>query len=123
VLIGFSYGADDVLKTARQLEHHGIVCDAVITIDPVTPPRVPGNVRVCYNFFQTNGIWDIFPWFRGVPLQSEHLDNVMNIDLRKDHPELLEPDTAHANIAANPNVRRAIIDRALAICQPRAPGK
>jgi len=123
VLIGFSYGADDVLKIARQLAPHGIACDAVITIDPVTPPRVPGNVRVCYNFFQTNEIWDVFPWFRGVPVQSEKPGNLMNIDLRKDHPELLEPNTAHANIAANPKVHRAIIDRVLLICTPRNSGK
>jgi pimeloyl-ACP methyl ester carboxylesterase len=123
VLIGFSYGADDVLKTALQLDHRGIVCDAVITIDPVTPPKVPGNVRVCYNFFQTNRIWDLFPWFRGVPLESEQPGNLMNINLRKDHPELLEPNTGHTNIAANPRIHRAIIDRVLMICTPRASGK
>lgn len=123
VLIGFSYGADDVLKMAREFQNDGIVCDAVITIDPVTPPLVPENVRVCYNFFQTNGIWDLFPWLRGVPLQSQVRGNLMNIDLRKDHPELLEPNTAHSTIAANPKVHRAIIDRVLLICAPRSSEK
>ena len=44
VLIGFSYGADDAIETARQLQTANIPVDLLITIDPVTPPPVPPNV-------------------------------------------------------------------------------
>src|SRR6266567_313999 len=43
VLIGFSYGADDVIEIARQLRDGGRSVDLLITIDPVTPPPVPAN--------------------------------------------------------------------------------
>src|SRR5579863_2616309 len=68
VLIGFSYGADDAIQVARHLNTTHQSVDLLVTIDPVTPPPVPANVKACYNYFQTNGVWDIFPWLRGVPL-------------------------------------------------------
>lgn len=119
VLIGFSYGADDVLRVAEQLKSRGPTFDLVITLDPVTPPPVPSNVRACYNFFQTNGVWDVFPWLRGIPLTSSGAGTVVNIDVRRERPDLLEPNTAHANVAANPKIHRAIIERVLTICRPR----
>ena len=109
VLIGFSYGADDVLRIARQLDGDSITVDLVITIDPVTPPRVPGNVRACYNYFQTNGVWDIFPWLRGIPLTASRPGQLTNVDIRRDRPDLLEPDTSHATIAANLKLHREIV--------------
>jgi hypothetical protein len=119
VLIGFSYGADDVVRISQQLGQHGISPDLLITIDPVTPPPVPANVRVCYNFFQTNGVWDAFPWLRGVPLNSAGAGMVVNVDIRRDRPDLIEPNTAHSNIAANPKLHQAIIERVLGVCTPR----
>ena len=65
ILIGFSYGADDAIEIARRLQDAGKSVNLLITIDPVTPPPVPPNVRLCYDYFQTNGVWDsVFPWLR-----------------------------------------------------------
>lgn len=122
VLIGFSYGADDVLRVAEALQSSGSRLDLVITIDPVTPPPVPANVRVCYNYFQTNGVWDVFPWLRGVPLESAG-GGLVNVDLRRERPDLVEPDTAHSNVAANPKLHREILARVLAACPPAGSGK
>jgi pimeloyl-ACP methyl ester carboxylesterase len=113
MLIGFSYGADDVLRIARQLDGNSIPVDLIITIDPVTPPKVPGNVRCCYNYFQTNGIWDLFPWLRGVPLVGSRPRQLVNVDIRRDRPDLLEPGTSHATIAANPKLHREVVARVL----------
>src|SRR5690606_38132363 len=38
VLIGHSYGADNVLRIARELEAANIQVDLLVTFDPVTPP-------------------------------------------------------------------------------------
>ena len=121
VLIGFSYGADDVLLIARELRRNNVPVDLLVTIDPVTPPPVPGNVRLCYNYFQTNGIWDVFPWLRGIPLASAGAGRLFNVDLRRQRPDLLEPGTGHSNIAANPKLHRAVIEQVLAVCPPRPP--
>ena len=119
-LIGFSYGADDVVEIARQLHAANLPVDLLITIDPVTPSPVPPNVATCYNFYQTNGVWDAFPWLRGIPLKSDAPARLVNVDLRRQRPDLLEPNTAHSNIAANEKLHRAILEKVLATCVPRA---
>lgn len=119
VLIGFSYGADDVLRVSERLKDAGIRPDLVITIDPVTPPAVPANVRACYNYFQTNGVWDVFPWLRGVRLRSSVPGQLVNVDIRRKRPDLLEPNTSHATIAANEKLHGEIIQRVLAVCPVR----
>jgi hypothetical protein len=121
VLIGFSYGADDVLRIAQRLERDSIPVDLLITIDPVTPPSVPPNVRVCYNYFQTNGLWDIFPWLRGVRLARPRAGQLQNVDIRRDRPDLLEPHTSHATIAANAKLHREIVARVLEACRADPP--
>jgi pimeloyl-ACP methyl ester carboxylesterase len=111
ILIGFSYGADDVISISRALAEKHIPIDLLITLDPVTPAAVPANVRRCVNFYESNGVWDLFPWLRGIPLHRENGDPAAleNIDIRN-RPDLVEPDTRHATIAANPKVHGAIID-------------
>jgi pimeloyl-ACP methyl ester carboxylesterase len=106
VLIGFSYGADDVILIARQLRDSHQQVDLLITIDPVTPANIPPNIRRCVDFYESNGFWDIFPWLRGMPVQGAAA--IENINLRT-RPELLEPQTSHGTIAANPKLHSAII--------------
>lgn len=119
VLVGFSYGADDALLTAGYLERSRLAVDLVVTIDPVTPPPVPANVRVCYNYFQTNGMWDVLPWFRGIPLKSDGGARLSNVDIRRQRPDLLTANTSHATIAANPKLREAVVRQVLAACPLR----
>ena len=111
-LIGFSYGADDVILIAGELQKEHRPVDLLITIDPVEPKPVPENVRRCFNYFQSNGLWDFFPWFRGVPLKSDG-PRIYNLNLRVDRKKLLQPDTSHKTIAANPLLHREIIQRML----------
>ena len=121
VLIGFSYGADDVVIIARQFAEQGRTIDLLVTIDPVTPDDVPANVRRCVNFYEPNGVWDVLPFLRGIPLRAEpggvEPENV-NVRGRAD---LAEPDTSHATIADNAKVHRAIVDLVRGTCRP-APG-
>jgi hypothetical protein len=118
VLIGFSYGADDVVAISRKLGAEGRPVDLLVTIDPVTPGAVPKNVVRCINFFQSNGPMDMLPWLRGIPLarESGSQQPLENIDIRS-RPDLLEPNTSHATIAANRKVHAAIVDLVLATCQ------
>src|SRR5207245_2100203 len=95
ILIGHSFGADDTLRVSRELADAKIDVDLVITLDPVTPPDVPPNVKRCYNLYQSNGAWDKLPLFRGIPLKAEDQSRtiVQNVDVRKDRTDLLEPGT------------------------------
>lgn len=121
VLIGFSYGADDVLRISERMDKAGIRPDLIVTIDPVTPPAVPPNVRACYNYFQTNGVWDVFPWLRGVPLRASVPGQLVNVDIRRDRPAWVGPNLSHATIAANEKLHREIVRRVLAVCPSREP--
>jgi len=114
VLIGFSYGADDVVAIAREL-HRPV--DLLMAIDPVTPDAVPANVVRCVNFYQSNGPMDMLPWLRGIPLAREGTSSqpLQNIDIRQ-RPDLLEPNTSHATIAANRKVHAAMIELVRATC-------
>lgn len=121
VLIGHSYGADNVLRIARELEAANIQVDLLVTFDPVTPPPVPGNIRRLDNFFKPNGAMDNLPWLRGIPLKLDPDQSVVlaNIDLVSDRPDLLEPNTNHFNIEKNQKLHAEVLRRLETVCPPR----
>jgi pimeloyl-ACP methyl ester carboxylesterase len=119
VLIGFSYGADDVLRIARRLSKAKRRVDLLITIDPVTPPRVPANVGACVNYYQSNGAMDLFPWLRGVPLTADREAAApTNFNLRKHRRDLLQPNTSHATIASHAGLQGEIVQRVVGVVAP-----
>jgi len=121
VLIGHSYGADDVVRIARKLDAANIPVTMLITLDPVTPPAVPKNVRLCVNLYESNGIWDNFPWLRGIPLQHQggSKGTLYNADIRKDRTDLLEPGLDHFNIEKQRKVHDEVLRLLLAVCPTR----
>ena len=125
ILIGHSWGADDVLHIARQLDAANVPVDLIVTLDPVTPPRLPPNVRRCVNLYETNGIFDLLPAFRGVPIRPDPGAAVAlhNVDIRRDRRDLLAGDGAdlhHWNMDAKPPIQREIVAEVLKVCPPRA---
>jgi len=121
VLIGHSYGADDVVRIARHLNNAGIYVDMLVTIDPVVPGQVPPNVRRTVNIFRSNGVFDTMPWLRGIPLKLELAGSgeLANVDIRTDRPDLMEPGTDHFTIDKNEKVQEEILKRVMEVCPPR----
>ncbi len=121
VLIGHSYGADDVIRIARELDEANVRVDLLVTLDPVTPPPVPKNVRHAVNIYQSNGVWDALPFLRGVPVQhaSASATRVENFDIRTDRRDLLGRDTDHFNIEKNHKVHEEVVGYVLMTCPPR----
>jgi len=117
VLIGFSYGADNAISIARNIPGT-LHVTLLATIDPVTPDDVPGNVLATYNIYRSNGWFDVFPFFRGVPLTADKGVTLLNVDLQ-DHRELDDPGMGHRHIAGSAKVQRAVIDQVLKACPPR----
>ena len=118
IIIGHSYGADDALKMAKKLQQHNINVDLIITLDPVTPPRVPTNIRLCYNIYQP-GLFDMLPFFRGVKLDAEDPHNLQNVNIRAERRDLLEPNTDHFNIEKNKLIHVEIVKKVLEFCPSR----
>jgi pimeloyl-ACP methyl ester carboxylesterase len=108
VLIGFSYGADDAILISRRLADVHQPVDLLITLDPVTPAKIPANVKRCINFYEPNGFWDLFPWLRGVSVAADPGVVVQNINIRI-RPDLNEPGTSHATIAGNEKLQALIL--------------
>ena len=121
VLVGHSYGADDVIRIARELDEAGIAVDLLVTLDPVTPPPVPKNVRHALNIYQSNGVWDRLPWLRGVPVRHERgaSGRLENFDVRVDRRDLLSPGANHFNIEKQPQVHEEVVGYVLTTCPPR----
>ncbi|HQY89724.1 MAG TPA: hypothetical protein PK402_13810 [Tepidisphaeraceae bacterium] len=121
VLIGHSYGADRVVEIARRLQKSGVVVDLIITLDPVTPGKVPSNVKLAYNLYQSNGTFDSLPWLRGIPLTADEPGPRMlkNMNIRIDRPELLEPGLDHFNIEKKKKIHDDVIAQVLQVCQMR----
>lgn len=121
ILIGHSYGADDCVRIAQRLHEEKIPVDLIVTLDPVRYQKVPPNVTLCYNFYQSN-LLDSVPAFRGIPLEPEVAGgrNLVNLDLRRNRRDLLEADTDHFNIEKNPKVHAEVITLVKQICLPRA---
>jgi predicted esterase len=121
ILIGHSFGADDVLRMCRHLAKSDIPIDLVITLDAVSPPELPANVRRCVNIYQSNGAWDKVPAFRGVALHKapDSSAELVNVDVRVDRIDLLEPGTNHFNIEKNEKIHQEVLRQLAATCPDR----
>src|SRR2546423_7723282 len=58
VIVGHSWGADHALDLARELEAAHIPIDLIVTLDPVTPPEGPRNVKWGHNSYQPPRVID-----------------------------------------------------------------
>jgi pimeloyl-ACP methyl ester carboxylesterase len=121
ILIGHSYGADDVIRIARKLDSADVPVTLLITLDPVTPPAVPKNVRLCVNLYQSNGVWDYLPWLRGIPLAQApgSSGTLYNANIRTERTDLLDPDVNHFNIEKKQKIHEEVLRLLLAVCPPR----
>lgn len=116
ILIGFSYGADDVIDIAARLQAANRTVNLLVLIDPVTPAKIPYSVRRCVNFYQPNGAWDLFPWLRGVAVTSQEWQRgsgsippvLLNVNVRQ-RDDLNSADMSHKTIACNEKVHAAIV--------------
>lgn len=125
ILIGHSYGADDMIRIAKIAGEKDVQIDLIVTLDPVTPPSIPPNVKRAVNLYQPNGVWDILPVLRGVPVKPRDeamAANVENWNLRgnrKDILEAAEGKVDHFNIEKKAVVHDAIKALVMEHCPPR----
>ncbi|MBT8048722.1 MAG: hypothetical protein HKN57_06600 [Xanthomonadales bacterium] len=117
VISGHSYGADDSIRLARALDQQGVAVDALVLVDPTTPPKIPANVRRCVNIYRSQPATDWMPWLRGVPVEGEDQSTlVINRDLRasETHEDLLN-EVNHFNIEDNPAIQEMVVAEIVAV--------
>lgn len=83
VLGGHSYGADDVIELARQLQKRDIGVELLLLIDATDPGAIPANVRRCVHYYLPNPLGNALPGtFSGnpvVPAADNTTTEIVNI--------------------------------------------
>ena len=112
VISGHSYGADNSIRLARALDERGVVVDALVLVDPTTPPKIPANVRRCVNIYRSQPSTDWMPWLRGVPVEGDEQSTVIiNRDLRMPGENTdLSGEVNHFNIEDNPAIQQMVVE-------------
>ena len=118
ILVGHSYGADDQIRVARYLGHHGYKVMLLLLLDPVTPPRIPVNVRQCFVIYKSHPLTDWMPFLRGVPVKAVNprMTHITNLNVRDMPVPFHQSGIDHINISANPGVQSlmlSVVSRAL----------
>lgn len=108
ILVGHSLGANDQIKVAWKLAHANIPVALLITVDAVSPIRVPPNVVHVYNIYTPSFI----PLFSGLTVKAfdpsrTHVDNV-NVDTIKN------VKVNHFTIDANKEIQAMMVEQILA---------
>jgi len=122
VLLGHSWGADDQIRVAQYLKDAGITVDLLVLIDPVTPPKVPTNVKRVYCVYKSHPTTDWFPFWRGVPADVEdpRKTPLENINLRTANLGFDTSQVGHVNIEKSDLVHKMVIDEIKKTCLPRS---
>lgn len=121
VIIGHSYGADDSILISRKLAEKNIKVQLVVTLDPVTPKKVPSNAMLVYNLYQSSAL-DGLPFLRGIPLTPDNPGPValLNMNIRKDRTDLLDKNLDHFNIEKKEKIHADVLAQVLKACPPRS---
>jgi hypothetical protein len=120
-MIGHSFGSDDALIIARELDKAGVPVELIVTLDCVNESVVPKNVKLCYNFWQ-KGMFGSSNFLRGIPLTQQPgcTGRLVNVNLYEEGRYLRDSSTNHITIDEAPKLHQAIIEHVLSACPPRA---
>lgn len=119
ILVGHSLGADEVVAMAQRLHRANIPIALLVTLDAVNADPVPANVQHAINFYRSQGVLDLLPAFRGIPLKARPGSPAIieNLDLNN-YAQLRDPGTNHFSIDTSQRVQNAIITEILKVCPP-----
>jgi pimeloyl-ACP methyl ester carboxylesterase len=122
VLLGHSWGADDMITVSEYLNKRGVAVDLLVLIDPVTPKPAPPNVKRVYCVYKSHPETDAFPFWRGVSatVQDPGKTTLQNIDLRTTDVGFDTSDISHPYVDKIQGVHDMCIKEILKVCPPRA---
>ncbi len=113
VLIGHSFGGNDIILLAEKLGRNGVPVDLLIPVDATAPNPVPANVMRATNYFQSNNGFGsplrAGPGFRG---------RLVNADLVTNRPDLNSAELGHTSIDKSPRIHREIVGMVAALGRP-----
>jgi hypothetical protein len=121
VLLGHSWGADDMVRVSQRLQQEGITVDLLVLIDPVTPPPAPTNVKRVYCIYKSHPETDAIPFWRGVPatVVDPNATTLDNIDLRTADVPFDTKNISHPFVDKIEGVHDMCIAEIKKVCPPR----
>lgn len=124
-IVGHSYGADDAIRLARDLDNHGIPVELVVLLDATSPPQIPPNVRHCVHFYKPTWLGRALPdIFAGDPIDADQ-STAMTVLENRPLDEATFGSWAggvnHFNIEANERVRRMVVEEVISTLPERNP--
>ena len=120
VLLGHSYGADDMIRVAQRLKKENISVDLLVLIEPVTPPPVPNNVKRVYCIYKSRPLTDWYPAWRGVSAAVEDPVTLLeNVGLRTAKVDFSTESIGHPQIDKHVGVQDLAIAEIRKVCPPR----
>jgi hypothetical protein len=95
-IVGHSFGASAAVDMANQLAQAGVKVGLVVTVDPVTPTVVSGNVRTLKNFYISTGTG------KAVERAGDFHGSLKNIDMKAD------PNEDHVSLQNSARLHRDV---------------
>lgn len=122
VLLGHSWGADDMVRVSQRLQQENITVDLLVLIDPVTPPAAPTNVKRVYCVYKSHPETDAMPFWRGVSatVVDPRTTALENIDLRTAKVAFDTTAITHPYVDKIEGVHDMCIEEIKKVCPPRA---
>lgn len=108
ILIGHSLGANEQIKVAAYLARANIPVALLITIDAVSPVRVPANVKKALNIYKPG----IVPMFSGLTLKA--IDPARTEIINFDVNAIKTIYVNHFTIDKNDTIQTIMLDNVLA---------
>jgi hypothetical protein len=120
ILVGHSFGGDDVVRVCKMLGRHDISVDLLVLVDPDTPPTVPANVKRCVDFFRSHPTTDVVPMLRGVKVKvlDPSKTELTNFDVRTAGVDFSIDDVSHITIDKKPEVQEMVLAEIKKTCFP-----
>lgn len=107
ILIGHSLGGNDQIKVAKYLQRAGIPVALLLTIDAVSPIKVPANVKEVLNIYKPGFV----PMFTGRILKAE--DPAKTIIVNLDASTLKSIRVNHFTIDKNHYIQQLMLKKVL----------
>lgn len=108
ILAGHSLGANEQIKVAKNLAAAGVPVALLVTVDAVSPVRVPPNVKLAVNIYKPSFV----PMFSGITLKA--VDPTRTRIKNYNVDEIKEVQVNHFTIDKDEHVQKIMLDNILA---------
>lgn len=109
ILVGHSLGANEQIKVAKNLAAANVPVALLVTVDPVSPIRVPANVELAINIYKPSFV----PMFSGLTLKA--MDSSRTRIENYNVNEIKGAEVNHFTIDKDEHVQKIMVNNILAV--------